>query len=111
MANTSTDVRGAAAQCLQHTLALPPPPCSCAALRLPPAFSDCQPPILWPIAGPAVAAVQVLVAATKQLLEYRNNSGSLSFYMIHGGTNFGFWQGERVMCACSRVFSFVGFFL
>jgi beta-galactosidase len=32
-----------------------------------------------------------------KLLTYRNNSGSVSFYMAHGGTNFGFWAGDTVI--------------
>lgn len=30
------------------------------------------------------------------LLEYANSTASLSFYMVHGGTNFGFWAGANV---------------
>ena len=33
---------------------------------------------------------------TKSILEYAGNTGSLSFYMIHGGSNFGFWAGANV---------------
>lgn len=31
-----------------------------------------------------------------QILSYKGNSGSLSLYMAHGGTNFGFWAGANV---------------
>ena len=27
------------------------------------------------------------------ILKYNNGTGSLNFYMAHGGTNFGFWAG------------------
>ena len=30
------------------------------------------------------------------ILKYNNGSGSLNFYMAHGGTNFGFWAGALV---------------
>jgi beta-galactosidase len=33
---------------------------------------------------------------TAQLLKYGNDSGSLNFYMVHGGTNFAFWAGANV---------------
>ena len=31
-----------------------------------------------------------------RILTYKDNSGSLSLYMAHGGTNFGFWAGANV---------------
>ena len=34
-----------------------------------------------------------LVAHTSQLLAYGNNTGSVSLYVAHGGTNFGFFAG------------------
>ncbi len=37
-----------------------------------------------------------LVDWFSKILTYRNNSGSLSLYMAHGGTNFGFWAGANV---------------
>ncbi|KAL4433782.1 hypothetical protein ABPG75_000223 [Micractinium tetrahymenae] len=41
----------------------------------------------------ANTSTEVLVKDTQTLLEFANSTGSLSFYMIHGGTNFGFWAG------------------
>ncbi|KAI7843402.1 hypothetical protein COHA_003000 [Chlorella ohadii] len=48
--------------------------------------------------GEAMAntSTEVLVKDTKILLEWANSTASLSFYMIHGGTNFGFWAGANV---------------
>ena len=37
-----------------------------------------------------------LAADTDTLLRWENNSGNLNFYMVHGGTNFGFWAGANV---------------
>ena len=34
--------------------------------------------------------------SSQVLLEYANSTASLSFYMVHGGTNFGFWAGANV---------------
>jgi beta-galactosidase len=39
---------------------------------------------------------EVLFKDTQVLLEWANSTASLSFYMIHGGTNFGFWAGANV---------------
>lgn len=36
----------------------------------------------------------MLVDDTRVLLEYANSTASLSFYMAHGGTNWGFWAGR-----------------
>ena len=34
-----------------------------------------------------------MAAGLDGILKYNNGSGSLNFYMAHGGTNFGFWAG------------------
>ena len=34
-----------------------------------------------------------LTAHIAQILAYGNNSGSVSLYVAHGGTNFGFFAG------------------
>jgi beta-galactosidase len=36
-----------------------------------------------------------LAQDTNVILRYGNNTGSFNFYMAHGGTNFGFWQGAN----------------
>lgn len=36
-----------------------------------------------------------LIANTARLLAYGGGSGSLSLYVAHGGTNFGFWAGAH----------------
>lgn len=36
-----------------------------------------------------------LVASLKAILQYGNNSGSVNFYMAHGGSNWGFWAGAQ----------------
>lgn len=30
----------------------------------------------------------------RKILGYANNTGSVNFYMSHGGTNFGYWAGR-----------------
>ncbi|EIE24551.1 hypothetical protein COCSUDRAFT_46851 [Coccomyxa subellipsoidea C-169] len=35
-----------------------------------------------------------LVASLKTILRYGNGSGSVNFYMAHGGSNWGFWAGS-----------------
>ena len=42
----------------------------------------------------ANTSTSTLLADARILLEFANSTGSLSFYMAHGGTNFGFWGGE-----------------
>ena len=37
-----------------------------------------------------------LVDHTRQILAVFRNTGSLSLYVAHGGTNFGFWAGASV---------------
>ncbi|KAI3434573.1 hypothetical protein D9Q98_002644 [Chlorella vulgaris] len=44
----------------------------------------------------ANTSTELLLHDTQALLEYANSSASLSFYMLHGGTNFGFWAGANV---------------
>lgn len=48
--------------------------------------------------GEAMAntSADALAADTDTLLRWENNSGNLNFYMVHGGTNFGFWAGANV---------------
>lgn len=48
--------------------------------------------------GEAMANTSAIALATDTdvLLRWANNSGNLNFYMIHGGTNFGFWAGANV---------------
>jgi beta-galactosidase len=47
--------------------------------------------------GEAMANTSSVLLAqdTDVLLRYGNNTGSFNFYMAHGGTNFGFWQGAN----------------
>jgi beta-galactosidase len=44
----------------------------------------------------ANTSTDILLKDTQVLLEYANSTASLSFYMVHGGTNFGFWAGANV---------------
>ncbi len=37
-----------------------------------------------------------MAAGLDGILKYNNGSGSLNFYMAHGGTNFGFWAGAAL---------------
>lgn len=41
----------------------------------------------------ANTSTSALLEDTATLLRYANSSASLNFYMAHGGSNFGFWQG------------------
>ncbi|KAG7674146.1 putative Beta-galactosidase 17 [Nannochloris sp. 'desiccata'] len=47
--------------------------------------------------GEAMANTSSVLLAqdTDVILRYGNNTGSFNFYMAHGGTNFGFWQGAN----------------
>lgn len=36
----------------------------------------------------------VFIEYMKKILTYNNNAGSLNIYMVHGGTNFGWWIGK-----------------
>ena len=47
----------------------------------------------------ANTSAEVLTDYTTRILQYNNNSGSVSFYMLHGGTNFGFTAGDRSLAA------------
>lgn len=44
----------------------------------------------------ANTSTSTLADDTAKLLQYGNNSGSLNFYMVHGGTNFAFWAGANI---------------
>lgn len=44
----------------------------------------------------ANTSTEVLVEDTRVLLEFANGSGSLNFYMAHGGSNFGFSAGANL---------------
>ena len=44
----------------------------------------------------ANTSAATLADSTRAVLSYANGTGSLSFYMVHGGTNFGFWGGANV---------------
>lgn len=38
----------------------------------------------------------LLATDTGILLRWQNNTGNLNFYMVHGGTNFGWWAGANI---------------
>ena len=40
-----------------------------------------------------------LVGALQAILRYGNGSGSVNFYMAHGGTNWGFWAGAVLLAS------------
>jgi len=44
-----------------------------------------------------------LVDHTRQILAVFRNTGSLSLYVAHGGTNYGFWAGASVTVAFATV--------
>jgi hypothetical protein len=37
-----------------------------------------------------------LLTTLNGILEYANGTGSINFYMAHGGTNFGYWAGKNL---------------
>jgi hypothetical protein len=45
--------------------------------------------------GEAMAntSAQLMMQTLTEIVEYGNNTGSVSLYMAHGGTNFGYWAG------------------
>ena len=43
----------------------------------------------------ANTSAEVLTDYFQRILRYNNNSGSVNFYMLHGGTNFGYSAGEH----------------
>lgn len=42
----------------------------------------------------ANTSVKPFLETFQDIMTYRNNSGSVNFYMAHGGTNFGYWSGD-----------------
>jgi len=36
---------------------------------------------------------QVMMQTLTNVVQYANGTGSVSLYMAHGGTNFGYWAG------------------
>lgn len=36
-----------------------------------------------------------LAEGLSKILEYGGGTGSVNLYMAHGGTNFGWWAGDR----------------
>lgn len=44
----------------------------------------------------ANTSAEALAADTLALLQFANNTGGFNFYMVHGGTNFGFWAGANI---------------
>ena len=45
----------------------------------------------------ANTTAQLVVNSMRAILEYANNTGSVSLYMAHGGTNFGYWAGAPLV--------------
>ena len=37
-----------------------------------------------------------LIRTLSDVLSYANGTGSINFYMAHGGTNFGYWAGANI---------------
>lgn len=37
------------------------------------------------------------------IMKYANGTGSVNFYMAHGGTNFGYWSGTALQQAAKWV--------
>ncbi len=41
----------------------------------------------------ANTTASLVTASLRAILEHANSTGSVNFYMAHGGTNFGYWAG------------------
>ena len=46
--------------------------------------------------GMANTSAAQMTDAFNKILRYGNGTGSVNLYMVHGGTNFGFWAGATV---------------
>ena len=44
----------------------------------------------------ANTSADLMMQTMTEIVEYGNNTGSVSLYMAHGGTNFGYWAGRPV---------------
>ena len=45
----------------------------------------------------ANTTAQLVLNSLRAILEHANNTGSVNFYMAHGGTNFGYWAGAPLV--------------
>lgn len=45
----------------------------------------------------ANTTAQLVLNSLRAILEHANNTGSVNFYMAHGGTNFGYWAGAPLL--------------
>ncbi len=43
----------------------------------------------------ANTSASFVLKTLNDILTYANNTGSVNFYMAHGGSNFGYWAGAR----------------
>lgn len=41
----------------------------------------------------ANTSAQFVLQTLSDILSYKNGTGSVNFYMAHGGSNFGYWAG------------------
>ena len=41
----------------------------------------------------ANTSAQFVLQTLTDILSYNNGTGSVNFYMAHGGSNFGYWAG------------------
>lgn len=48
----------------------------------------------------ANTSAQFVLKTLSDILEYNNGTGSVNFYMAHGGSNFGYWAGEPFPVLC-----------
>ena len=44
----------------------------------------------------ANTSAQFVLQTLSDILSYKNGTGSVNFYMAHGGSNFGYWAGAQV---------------
>ena len=54
-----------------------------------------------------------MVQTLNNILNYANGTGSVNFYMAHGGSNFGYWAGARwlidqILTSCRAVSNSLG---
>ena len=44
----------------------------------------------------ANTSAQFVLQTLSDILTYANGTGSVNFYMAHGGSNFGYWAGQSL---------------
>ncbi len=51
----------------------------------------------------ANTSAQFVLQTLSDILSYANGTGSVNFYMAHGGSNFGYWAGQSLQVLHSAL--------